>query len=48
MAFYGGRVKEQRWKGGWMGRNNRFISIIVFSELLEAEIETEFWLIVQP
>ncbi len=33
-----------------MGRNNRFISITVFSKSLEAEIkiETEFRLIAQP
>ncbi len=30
LAFYGG-TKEHRWKGGGMGRNNRFISITVFS-----------------
>ncbi len=30
-----------------MGRNTSFISIIVFSSSLEAEIETEFWLIAQ-
>ncbi len=30
MGFYGG-VKAHCWKGGGMGRHNRFISIIVFS-----------------
>ncbi len=30
LAFYGG-TKEHRWKGGGMGRNNRFITIAVFS-----------------
>ncbi len=49
MGFYGG-VKAHCWKGGGMGRHNRFISIIVFSQSLEAEIEieTEFRLIAQP
>ncbi len=30
LAFYGG-TKEHRWKERGMGRNNRFISITVFS-----------------
>ncbi len=30
LAFYGG-TKEPCWKRGGMGRNNRFISITVFS-----------------
>ncbi len=30
MGFYGG-VKAHCWKGGGMGRHNRFIAIIVFS-----------------
>ncbi len=49
LGFYGG-TKEHRWKEGGMGRNNRFISITVFSESLEAKIEIirKFWLIEQP
>ncbi len=49
LGFYGG-MKSHRWKGGGMGPNNHFISIIVFSQSLEAEIkiETVFGLISQP
>ncbi len=43
LCFYG----EQK-RTAEMGRNNRFISITVFSKSLEAEIETDFQLIEQP
>ncbi len=41
IGFYRG-VKAHRWKGGGMGRNNRFISIYYFHNRWRAEIEIEF------